>query len=100
MNRAGSDSLTGPMLGRYPNVCWATSRKTVFLLLLALARCVSDIHAIDPNRITKQGNNLILQPVPGFLPKMASAAEGQVMFQPIVVRSLSAVMPGPGSFGL
>ena len=65
------------------------SLKTVFLLLLASARRVGDIHAIDPKRIHIQPNAVTLQPYPGYLPKTASVAEGERRYMPIVIRRLS-----------
>jgi hypothetical protein len=67
------------------------TRKTVFLLLLASSRRVGDIHAIDPRRIVKQKSSVILVPVPGYLPKVASTAEGNSRYSPIVIRSLDSL---------
>jgi len=70
--------------------------KTVFLLLLASSRRRGDIHAIDPRRLTftKRGavtTGVVLEPFPGYLPKVGSTAEGQRRYQPIVVKSLNAL---------
>lgn len=67
------------------------TRKTVFLLLLASARRVGDIHAIDPRRMVVRQNTVILEPYPGYLPKIASTAEGQPRYTPIVIRSLRSL---------
>ncbi len=64
------------------------TRKTVFLLLLASARRVSDIHAIDPRRTVVKPEAIILQPILGYLPKAAATAEGLPRYSPIVVRRL------------
>jgi hypothetical protein len=66
------------------------TRKTLFLLLLASARRVGDIHAIDPHRVIIQKKAVILQPVPGYLPKISSTAEGNKRYVPIVIRKLSS----------
>jgi hypothetical protein len=71
------------------------ARKTVFLLLLASGRRRSDIHAIDPKRITHTSSGVILEPRPGFLPKVSATAEGEARYQPIVVRKLSSITQDP-----
>ena len=71
------------------------TRKTVFLLLMATARRCGDIHAIDPSRVTFTRNAAILEPYPGYLPKVRNCAEGQERYQPIVVKSLSAITADP-----
>ncbi len=76
------------------------SAKTVFLLLLASARRRGDIHAIDPRRITFTRTGAILEPFPGYLPKIRSTAEGESRYQPIVIRSLSAITDDPGELAL
>jgi hypothetical protein len=67
------------------------TRKTAFLLLLASARRVGDVHAIDPKRITRRPREIILVPNPGYLPKIYDCAEGEKRFQPIIIRRLSNV---------
>lgn len=73
------------------------SQKTAFLLLLASARRVGDIHAVDPNNIVFQPRKqeLILTPVAGYLPKVAATAEGQPRYKSIVIRSLSKITNDP-----
>ncbi len=69
------------------------SAKTVFLLLLATSRRRGDIHAIDPKRVTfsDNKNKVILEPLPGYIPKVRANAEREARYQPIVVRSLNSV---------
>jgi hypothetical protein len=67
------------------------TRKTAFLLLLASARRVGDVHAIDPKRITKRPGEIRLVPHPGYLPKIYDCAEGQKRFQPIIIKRLSNI---------
>ena len=69
--------------------------KAVFLLLLASARRVGDIHAIDPRRTVVSPTAMILQPKAGYIPKSASTAEGQDRYSPIVVRRLSNLASEP-----
>jgi len=76
------------------------TRKTVFLLLLATARRVSDIHAIDPTRLVVTPQAVVLQPVPGYLPKILDTAEGQRRYAPMVVRRLSSVASDPADLSL
>jgi hypothetical protein len=71
------------------------ARKTVFLLLLASARRRSDVHAIDPSRITYTSSGVILEPFPGYLPKVAATAEGGARYLPIVIRKLSELTHDP-----
>ena len=71
------------------------SSKVAFLLLLASARRCGDIHAIDPRRVTITRSAVILTPFPGYLPKASTVAEGQVRYEPIVIRDLSAVTVDP-----
>ena len=65
------------------------TQKAVFLLLLASARRVGDIHALDPRRMVIKDRALILQPHALYIPKVASTAEGEKWYSPIVVRRLS-----------
>lgn len=51
--------------------------KTVFLLLLALAGRRGDIHAFDPKKITFMDMSAVLEPIPLYLPKVKSMAEGE-----------------------
>jgi integrase len=76
------------------------TQKTVFLLLLATARRRGDIHAIDPKRVTFTPTGVVLEPCPGYLPKVMSTAEGQVRYAPIVVKSLSALTNDPNELSL
>ncbi|MDJ0933721.1 hypothetical protein [Breoghania sp.] len=76
------------------------SAKTVFLLLLASARRRGDIHAIDPRRVTFTRAGVILEPYPGYLPKIRSTAEGEARYQPIVIRPLSPFTDDPGELAL
>lgn len=66
------------------------SAKTVFLLLLATSRRRGDIHAIDPNRVTFTRTGVILETLPGYLPKVRSNAEGEARYRPMVVKRLSS----------
>ncbi len=73
------------------------SAKTVFLLLLATSRRKGDIHAIDPKRVTFATNasgrmtHVILEPLPGYIPKVRANAEREARYQPMIVRSLSSI---------
>ena len=67
------------------------SMKTVFLTLLALARRCSDVHAMDPRRLSYSDRAVIVPPFAGYLPKIRSAAEGAPRYQPMVIRRLSAI---------
>jgi hypothetical protein len=65
--------------------------KTLFLLLLASAKRLSEVHAIDMTR-TKwktDGSTVYLYPLAGFTPKSSSAAEGGTRFQPISIPALT-----------
>ncbi len=65
--------------------------KTVFLLLLATSRRRGDIHAIDPKRVIFKTNYAILEPLPGYIPKVRANAEREARYQPMVVRSLTTI---------
>jgi hypothetical protein len=67
------------------------SAKTVFLLLLATSRRRGDIHAIDPKRVIFKSNYAILEPLPGYIPKVRANAEREARYQPMVVRSLTTI---------
>ena len=67
------------------------SAKTVFLLLLATSRRKGDIHAIDPNRITVTRSGVILETLPGYIPKVRANAEREARYLPMVVRKLSSI---------
>lgn len=75
--------------------------KTVFLLLLATARRRGDIHAIDPKRVcfTDKGD-VVLEPIPGYLPKVLANAEGQARYLPMCVRSLAKITNDPDELSL
>lgn len=76
------------------------SSKTAFLLLLASARRRGDIHAIDPKRVTFTPRGVVLEPYPGYLPKVRSTAEGEARYAPIVVKSLDAITTDPDELSL
>lgn len=67
------------------------SMKTAFLTLLALARRSSDVHAMDPRRLSYSDRAVIVPPYAGYLPKIRSAAEGGPRYQPMVIRRLTAI---------
>ncbi len=76
------------------------TRKAVFLLLLASAHRVSDINALDPQRTVVRPDAMILQLIPGFLPKAATAAEGAPRYSPIVIRRLKNYATDPENLTL
>lgn len=76
------------------------TRKCVFLLLLASARRVSDIHAIDPRRITHRKDDIVLVPNPRYLPKIIKTAEGDECFSPIIIKRLSSLTDDPEELAL
>jgi integrase len=65
--------------------------KTVFLLLLASGRRRGEIHALDATRCqwSEDHAQVLLYPVPGFIPKVPDAAEGRPRFQPICIKALT-----------
>ena len=65
------------------------------MLLLATARRRGDIHAIDPSRITYTATGAIVEPVPRYLPKIRSTAEGEARYAPMIVRSLTGITDDP-----
>ena len=71
------------------------SQKTVFLTLLALARRCSEVHALDPHRVSVTPRSVIIPPFPGFLPKIRSTAEGAERYLPMVIRKLSVLTDDP-----
>ena len=71
------------------------SQKTAFLTLLALARRCSEVHALDPRRVSTTNRCVIIPPFPVFLPKIRSTAEGADRYQPMVIRKLSALTDDP-----
>jgi hypothetical protein len=71
------------------------TRKCAFFLLLASARRVSDVHAIDPRRITYRTDHVKLMPNPRYLPKIRSTAEGEERSKPIIIQRLSSVTNDP-----
>lgn len=71
------------------------SMKTAFLALLALARRCSEVHALDPKRVSTTDRAVIIPPFPGFLPKVRSTAEGAARYRPMIIRRLSALTDDP-----
>jgi integrase len=67
--------------------------KTLLLLLLASAKRLGEVHAIDMTRIQwkEDGSMVYLYPLMGFIPKSASAAEGRPRFQPIAIPALTNI---------
>jgi hypothetical protein len=60
------------------------SYKTLFLVMLASAKRRGEIHALDYRRISwkHDRSEVVLFPVPGFLPKVLATAELQVPAYP------------------
>jgi integrase len=67
--------------------------KTLVLLLLASAKRIGEVHAIDVTRIQwkEDGSEVHLYPVPGFMPKASAAAEGGHRFRPITIPALTNI---------
>jgi site-specific recombinase XerD len=72
------------------------SYKTLFLVMLGSARRRSEIHALDARRVAWKADysEVLLYPVPGFLPKILATAEGGERFQPIRIPALTNLI-GP-----
>jgi len=55
---------------------------------------------IDPNRVTYTRTGAILEPSPGYLPKVLTTAEGEARYAPIVIRSLDSLTIDPDELAL
>lgn len=69
--------------------------KTVFLTALASAKRRGELHALSGDMAhTRKWGSVILNVIPGFVPKSVLATRGKDVLQPVVIPALTNILPG------